>query len=190
MPLTIVQKRAPKTSEFIEGYGTQYIDGTLRIEATPTDPLYVHLTENLFGTTGKYILFEFTDLYVPDGRTVQYVLNSINVLDDALQLSGAQPLVYDGISSPKRIILPLGSKPDNGCQYISNATFTLEGPLYVELSPTLYATPGEYWLFDWSDNGQFVGDPANIFLAHGGNLTVGTAPYRDDADKRIKFTLV
>jgi hypothetical protein len=177
MPLVYVQRYAP-ANEFIAG-GTQYVDGVL----TFAGPTTIYLSNAVFGSTGDYVLFDYSGGSFPGGQAAlnaNVTMNSSNLL-----LSSVGAITDDPTN--KRITITLLSKPTNGCQFV-DGVLTISNPIDVYLSSTLYATSGTYTLFDWSGGGSFTGSASNITLHPPGGLNVAVSPYVDG--NTIKFTLV
>ena len=177
MPLVYVQRYVPATT-FIAG-GTQYVDGVL----TFAGPTTIYLSNEVYGATGDYILFDYSGGSFPGGQAALDANVTMN--SSALLLSSVSAVTDDPTN--KRITLSLVSNPTNGCQFV-DGVLTISNPIDVYLSSLLYATAGTYTLFDWSGGGSFVGSASNITLHPPGGLNVATPPYV--AGNTIKFTLV
>lgn len=177
MPLVYVQRYAPPTT-YLAG-GTQYVDGVLTFAGATT----IYLSSAVYGSTGDYVLFDYTNGSFPGG---QGELNTNVALDDSdLFLSSVAAVTDDALN--KQIILTLQSRPTNGCQFV-DGVLTISNPIDVYLSSVLYATAGTYTLFDWSGGGSFTGSASNITIYPPGGLNVAVTPYVDG--NTIKFTLV
>ena len=175
MPLIYVQRYVVAQAAFEEG-GTQYVDGVLSF----TGPMTIYLSNAVFGQTGDYVLFDYSDGSFPTPAQ----LSNVTVNDDDLALSQFSSLTDDTANS--RIILSLISNPTNGCQYV-DGVLTISNPMTVVLNGALYKTAGTYTLFDWSGGGSFVGSASNITLSPPAGRSVASAPAV--VGSTIQFTL-
>lgn len=185
MPLVRVQRYAPAVVYL--GGGTQYMEPgtTLAFPGATT----IVLSNAVYTATGSYILFDYSaaGASFPGGQA-QLNANVVPYVDDSdLTLSGFGSLTDDTVA--KKIILTLQSNPTNGCQYIeSGKVLDLSGgTVNVYLNSALYATPGTYFLFDWSAGGSFVGSASNLNIIPPSGLTVSVPPAV--AGNTIQFTL-
>ena len=186
MPLVRVQRYAPAVIYL--GGGTQYMEPST-VLAFPGATTIV-LSNAVYTATGSYILFDYSaaGATFPGGQA-ELNANVVPYVDDSdLALSGFGSLTDDTVA--KKIILTLQSNPTNGCQYIeSGVTLDLSGgTVNVYLSSALYATPGTYFLFDWSGGGSFVGSASNLNIIPPSGLTVSVPPAV--VGNTIQFTLV
>lgn len=177
MPLIYVQRYVVAQAAFEEG-GTQYVDGVL----TFGNPTTIILSNAVFGQTGDYVLFDYSDGSFPGGQTE--LNNNVTINDDDLALSQFFSLTDDTANS--RIILSLRSNPTNGCQYV-DGVLTISNPITVVLNAALYKTAGTYTLFDWSGTGSFVGSATNITLIPPAGRSVASPPAV--VGSTIQFTL-
>ena len=185
MPLIYVQRYVVQQVLFEEG-GTQYVDGVL----TFGNPTTIYLSNAVFGQTGDYVLFDYSDGSFPGGQSElnTNVIPNINTTD--LILSGLNPAggtaVLEDDTVNSRIILKIVSRPTNGCQYV-DGVLTISNPMTVVLNGVLYKTAGTYTLFDWTGTGSFVGSATNITLTPPAGRSVASPPAV--VGSTIQFTL-
>lgn len=185
MPLIYVQRYVVAQAAFEEG-GTQYVDGVL----TFGNPTTIVLSNAVFGQTGDYVLFDYSDGSFPGGQSELNTNVIPNIDASGLVLSALNPAggatVLEDDTANNRIILKLVSNPTNGCQYV-DGVLTINNPITVVLNAALYKTAGTYTLFDWSGGGSFVGSASNIFLSPPAGRSVASPPAV--VGSTIQFTL-
>ena len=138
MPLIFVQRWVAPTAQFIEG-GTQYLENGAQLSFAPGST--IALSNGVFGETGNYILFDYSAGSFPTPSQ----LSNVTVDTSGLALSGDYTLTND--PDNYRVVLSLKSRPDNGTQYVEG-DLNITAPITMMLRADLYATPGDYVLFD------------------------------------------
>lgn len=175
MPLVYVQRWVAPSAAFKEG-GTQYLVDGAELSFDPGSTIV--LSEGVFGETGDYVLFDYSDGAFP----VPAELSNVTVDTSGLILSGNYTLTDDTANS--RIILSLKSRPDNGTQYVTG-DLDITAPMIVILNASLFATAGTYVLFEVTGT-ITPGSAANINCISLKGLSAGTPVV---VGNQIKVTL-
>ena len=174
MPLIYVNTRR-KVETILEG-GTQYIEAGKVLSFAGATTIY--LADDVFGATGRYVLFDYSAGTFPGGQAQLDARVTINT--DALVLSGAPALIDE--PSTGRILLDLNSRPTNGKQYVEG-NLNITGPITMILGATLYATAGTYELYEVT--GTITG-VNNLTCTSAAGLSAGT-PFVDG--NKVKVVL-
>lgn len=182
MPLIYVQRYAP-TVQIIEG-GTQYLENDAELRFTSSSPkTNIVLSNDVFGATGDYVLFDYSAGSFPNPAQ----LSNVTVDTSGLILSGDYTLTDDPANS--RVILSLKSRSTNGTQYV-DGNLDIAATLTMILSSALYATAGEYILFEVAAGKTISPASAgNISLVVPPGRSIAVPPYVPVSGNQIKVTL-
>ena len=134
--------------------GAAYLDENITVTFPSSGSTTMYLSDSIYSLTQDYVLFD----YSAPGSSVVNWSSGLAVDASSLRLSRFGSVYNDPMN--RRIVLSLLSKPDNGTQYVEG-DLNFEGSMSVVLSPQLYATPGEYVLFDVSGSVKQSGTALN-----------------------------
>ena len=155
--------------------GTQYVGGQLSF-AYQTE---IVLTEEVFGRTGDYTLFDYAGGSFPGGQQQlddNVIVDATDLTLSRLNPAGGATVLFDDTAN-SRIVLRLMSKLTNGTQYVEGV-LTFSGPTTLVLAEELFKTAGTYTLF--VVDGGVVGF-ANLTVEAEAPLTVSAVTLDDSS---------
>lgn len=180
MPISSGHRSVAVVSPLLDG--TQYITGELVLPSSP-DTATVWLSSGIF-STGTYALLDYTA-----SVSLTPVTNLSQLTVDVSDLLYAGSATLTDNTGLRQVLMTLYGKPDNGTQYVTG-TLTISGPIVIEMSDVMHASPGTYVLFEY---GSFVGSITNITILPPGGRSVDTGVSPNgcaDTGTTITVTLV
>ncbi|MBU6287587.1 MAG: hypothetical protein KGS10_05440, partial [Chloroflexi bacterium] len=161
MPICSVHRAVPYVSPILDG--TQYLTGALVLPSSPSTAT-VWLSNNVYAT-GTYALFDYSASTAP--TPVTNLSQLVVDVTDLLYVGSASVTNDTGL---RQVLMTLYGKSDNGTQYV-DGTLTISGPIVIEMSEVMHASPGTYVLFEY---GSLVGSITNITILPPGGRSVDT----------------